>query len=62
MVLFFCLTPQGERGRDGVDGRKGEPVSHPLTLMLTIPLYTDVLIFQNDELIVHSNMVCLCMM
>lgn len=23
------LSPQGERGRDGADGRKGEPVSHP---------------------------------
>lgn len=24
---FLCLAPQGVRGRDGVDGRKGEPVS-----------------------------------
>ena len=31
-MACFCLTPQGERGRDGTDGRKGDPVSPLLTV------------------------------
>lgn len=28
--VALCFSSQGERGRDGADGRKGEPVSHSL--------------------------------
>lgn len=46
--VICCLTPQGERGRDGVDGLKGDPVSHSSTLTLMILLHSIVLIFHND--------------
>lgn len=28
LCAIICWTPQGDSGRDGADGRKGEPVSH----------------------------------
>lgn len=55
LFIYFLFAPQGERGRDGVDGRKGEPVSRSLTVSLQHKIN------QKNELLTDNvSTLCVC--